>query len=863
MNNVLVKTRTKKVRNTYIKILLLLYLTILFTAPSEMLAAIEVLDIGGASRVAEVIKYHPGWSAHEAGGGSLSIIQSDLVPNGRTFKVDIPYSESAAFLRFTLAKPVEEIWVAFSIRILNARPDCNWARPFALVGDDEKNQLEMRLRESKLVELASQPQSSTYTRTHLTGYPWWPGQKYRYIIGFRKGDEGFVKFYVENAKIYCLDGVDMGEGMISRVEIGGFSTIGVNLGGSLEIGDIRISTNSEDLITQIQPTINITDKVLSTVNFDCFGINTSHPGIDWPAKAFDLERTLKFNTYRYGYRCTEKDWDGEMTWQANPNRNYWYASEGVGNAKSFLCSSFYTACTKDPLFICILNCMGERNSKWDAEHAVEWVRFNNNYRKPDGTVGLRAIYEAGNEVSLPQSLTEGWWYDGKSYIQIGSGEALWDARHAKEVYPLENGLPDCLSNEKMNFKLDFGPGKYLYLGFRWKFNEIIYELANLPKEETAGSIRLNYEYWDEITQQWRNFNQWVNGWETDKHPHFLATGQLNRVTFDWRRLEGWGKRSIRDEAGENNSSISDDRLYYIRLSLYSRGTLFAEAPIEKFIRVCMPGESYIEILKHFAPVRKAGGILYAWIGMVGNKGFEKALAENTDLYDGIVSHFYTSYDCEPNKSNGPLHIMINAGLWMPELVSKYGEYLRNKFPGKKIGLTEWDFSGVHPSLLTCHINGLRAAITQCEILKGGWDFAAYHTGFFPYKLGYSYMTNSSTNPRLRPTGLGIKLVRDCALKYVLDAQSNHPWLYVCAFRGETEKDINLVVVNRADSNLTATINLPIEGCSFRIKDFTGSPYENNEESYEIRFRYHSSIYAGRSFAYTFPAYSVTAFEAKI
>ncbi|MDI6828164.1 MAG: hypothetical protein QME62_06755, partial [Armatimonadota bacterium] len=807
-----------------------------------------------------------GWSVHEFGGGALSISKSDLVPAGNVIRVDIPRSESAAFVRRTLPQPVEEIWISFSMRILSANPDCDWARPLVLVGDDGKKQLEVRLREFKLVELASQPESDSRGRTHLTGYPWWPGKKYNYIIGFRKGDLGFVRFYVEGAKIYYLDNVNMGDGKIERVEIGGFSTIGTNLGGSIEFGDIRISTNPDDLITKTVPTITVSNKILSEVNLDCFGINTSHPGIDWPSAVFDLERTLRLNTFRYGYRSTERNWDGEPTWHTNPKRNYWYAREGFGDAKSFLYSSFYTAYTKDPLFICVLNCIGERNSRWDADHAVEWVKFNKNYRKADGSVGLRAVYEVGNELSLPQSFTEAWWYDGKSYIQIGSGETLWSAKHAREVYSRQYGIPDCLSNEEMNYKLDFKPGRYLYLGFRWKFDQIVYELASSPNVSALKDFKLDYEYWDEKTQQWRHFNQWVKGWETDRQPHFLASGQWNRIAFDWRRLEGWGRKSINEEASVKDTSLSSDRLYYVRLSLHPSMGNFIDGPVEKFIRVCMPGDSYIDILKHFSPVREAGGELYAWIGMVGDSwrnGFEEVLAKNTDLYDGLVSHFYTSYNCEPNRLDKPMHIMINAGLWMPELVSEYGKYLRRRFPGKKIGLSEWDFSGVHPSLLVCHINGLRAAITQCEILKGGWDFAAYHTGFFPYKLGYSYMTNSSSNPKLRPTGLGIKLVRDCARKYVLDAQSNNPGLYVCAFRGESEKDISLVVVNRTDAEISATINIPIESCSFQVRDFCGRPDQNNEESYLIRFRYHPSIDASGSFTYTFPAYSVTALEAKI
>jgi len=176
-------------------------------------------------------------------------------------------------------------------------------------------------------------------------------------------------------------------------------------------------------------------------------------------------------------------------------------------------------------------------------------------------------------------------------------------------------------------------------------------------------------------------------------------------------------------------------------------------------------------------------------------------------------------------------------------------------------VTEWNHSGVSMSLIPCLANGLRAVMTQCEILKGGWDFAMYHTGFCNCRLEYSYMTSSFAEPRLRPTGLGLKMVRDCARKYLLDAASNDPGLYVCAFRGGDANDISLVVVNRTGSELVARVNLPAGDRTLRVRAFSGRPDQSSEESDVISFRYEPARSVAASSTHTFPPYSATAFEA--
>ena len=163
--------------------------------------------------------------------------------------------------------------------------------------------------------------------------------------------------------------------------------------------------------------------------------------------------------------------------------------------------------------------------------------------------------------------------------------------------------------------------------------------------------------------------------------------------------------------------------------------------------------------------------------------------------------------------------------------------------------------------------GLRTAIGLCQIVSSGWDVAAYHKAFSGFYDPYNLLVGSTAKPRLRPSGLAFKAVRDHSKQYVLDTTSTYRGIYACAFGGLDASDGALVIVNRTATAETVSVNLPLEwNARLYVYEMTASSLNvDNETADKVTLKRKTPLVLDPSMtlSYKFPPYSLTIFDTKL
>ena len=157
---------------------------------------------------------------------------------------------------------------------------------------------------------------------------------------------------------------------------------------------------------------------------------------------------------------------------------------------------------------------------------------------------------------------------------------------------------------------------------------------------------------------------------------------------------------------------------------------------------------------------------------------------------------------------GEIYAPSTSMLWSVDCLTDRAAELRQRFPGKKIALTEWNASGMASAPIRALAGGLQTALGLCQIVRSGWDAATYYCLFCNFYQPHALVVNNVNAPRLRPSGWAFKGIKEHSKRYVLETTSTYRGIYACAFGDTSSSDGALVVVNRTDKAESVRVTLP-------------------------------------------------------
>ncbi len=693
---------------------------------------------------------------------------------------------------------------------------------------------------------------------HYPGAYWWPEKWSRLVLGINKGPQGYLKIWVDGVCIYT-NNFDTDSRLIDELLIGmPYGWDGTRFTGSILLDDVAIGTTFAEVGTEPARTVTVKSNIQRLVNPDCFGGQLGNYNWGWTTdypKVNALVKQVGFATGR-AFLQPYINWDHHW-----PNLMYKREPADPPGA-SMPEQLFAMAGQTDPLMVCVLNMFGEKGSDWRPEESAGLVQFNELYPRPSGQTGLRTIYELGNEVCLYKAATEGWYYRPATngYVQIGNGNNTYlkqlnpaDWQYLGNYYPV------------YNYRLDFAPGDYLYIGERWRFHALAYVLANGAK--VSGDKALGWEYWNGA--QWVRFGDvpycpFTNEYPASAH-NMISSGDWNFMEWDDTALENWTRASIADISGDN--SLSNQALYWIRIA-HQSGGYTGESPVESYVSIAVSPSGYLEAMQAFYPViADAGAELYV---ESGNDGFAKDFLEVTEqnpaLFDGIAWHSYPGLTISTTMVPGQTYAPATSMLWTVDILTDRFNDLRQRFPNKRIALTEWNATGTPTDPIRTLAGGLRTAIGLCQILRSGWDSAIYHQPYYPYYDPFCLIVGPPDKPRLRPSGWAFQAVHDHSKQYVLETTSTYGGICAYGFGGASPQEGSLILVNRTEKAESVKISLPRTWKRLvAVYEMTAASLNaDNETADKVTLKRKTTIQVSSSMVLTYkvPAYSLTVFDTK-
>lgn len=813
-------------------------------------ASAETLTFDGGATLDEIMARHPGWSYYQARNGRTTL---EPGPTGKCLAFGYGGGFSPAQLSRAFPNGMETIFVGFSVKLGSIERNVTGTQLLWLTSGG-KTDVRLSLGSSRQITL-----TTNLTQAALDQYPgayWWPDEWTRLVLGVRKGPSGYVKLWADGALVYS-NSFDTGSNLIDGLVIGlpnGWD--GEWVTAVTQIDDLSIGTSFEQVGTEPRRTITVSTTIERIVNPDCFGVHVGWYGWGWRSDYPKIKELLR-QAGVYGGRVafqSHVDWD--YHWP-----HFMYKPTDTDPPGSTAAEHIFAMSSgPDPIVSCVLNMLGEKGADWRPEKAVDLILFNQRYRNPNGSGGLRAVYGLGNEPVYPNAITEGWYYKARTrrYQQVGNGNTTWRSA-------FDPGQPEFLSNTSpaYNYKLDLLPGDYLYIGHRWRFNTLAYALVNAGR--VSGDKLLRWEYW--------NGTEWVR-FGTVPHSSFVGeypkparnlTGNRNWNTCDWddAAMPEWARTSMAAVAGDD--AFSREELYYIRIG-HESGSYSGESPVESFMKVAVSPLGYLEAMQVFYPaVVDAGAELYTSPGNEGaSTDLVDILEENPGLFDGLMWHSYPDPSTSAVLKPGVLYAPPSSMLWTVDRISKRAAEFRRRVPGKKIAICEWNACGTTSTGEQGLAGGLRTAVALCEILRSGWDSAMYHKAFSTFFDPFNLVTGTIDQPRLRPSGWAFKAVREHSKRYVLRTESSYRGIYACAFAANRSSEGALFVINRTPNTESVQVTFPrawkTKMAVYEMK--SASLTDDNEKAENISLRLAKTFSGATTITYRFPPYSLTIFETR-
>ncbi len=813
----------------------------------------ETLTFDDAATLDGVMALHPGWSyVHDKNGRAA--LEAGL--RGQAFSASFGGGNSIVSLTRALPSPKQVIYVGLSMKASRLDPMLTGMQ-FMWLTSGGRTDAAMNLSDSRGIILNTNMLASPLA--HYPGAYWWPEKWNRYVIGIGKGTTGFLKVWMNGACIYS-NSFDTDSALIDGITIGlPNSWDGLYVTGKVLIDNLSIGDTFSQVDTQPARRVGVTPTVKRIVNPDCFGVHLGFYGWGWKTsypKVISLAREVGFHAGR-SFLHGNSDWD-------DPWPYFMYKPLPTDPPEATVEHHLLAmSSAPDPLMMCVMNIWGEKNASWRPEKSVEQVQFNQLYARPDGITGLRSVYELSNEPSLYTPITEGWYYRAGAgrYDQIGCGTTTYQS-----VYKADS--PEFLdnTNQAYNYRLDFAPEDCLYIGHRWRFESIAYALANASKV-TPGNKALKWEYWN--GSSWIPFGTMNRSMFINQYPkpasNFAGRSGWCFCRWDDTEMSDWARASMASISG---SGLSQEALYYIRI-FHDYGAYGSETPVESFVSAATSPSGYLEAMQTYYPyMLDAGAEMYASPGNEGmNRDFLPIMEQNPDLFDGIMWHHYPDPPISTSMTPGSIYAPPSAMLWGVDRIALRADDLRQRFPGKRIGLSEWSSSGTPTQPVVTLAGGLMAAMGICRILQSGWDSAIFHSLFYSFYNPHAVISENVNAPVLRPAGQALKAIRDHAKYYVLGSSSSHAGIFACAFGGPSSRDGSLVIVNRTDTAMSVHLSMPV-AWKRRLAIYemrAGSLSADNETIANVMLRHTKTISAPSSMklTYSFPAYSMTIFDTKL
>jgi len=795
---------------------------------------------------------HPGWSYYQNNGGKASLAAG---VTGKGFCADFGGGYSPVYLTYSFPA-TDTLYIAFSLEFGSIDTMLSRLELLRLTSAGQTD-VGVQLVETRQINLTTNMTESPIA--HYPGAYWWPEKWTRIVLGVKKGPQGYVRVWADRACIYT-NFFNTGSKLIDGLTIGlvnGWN--GERVTGKIMLDDVSVGASFADVASEPARAITVNTRILSIVNPDCFGANLGWYGWGWHADYPKVKALIKQVGIGSGRAFLQPDRNWDYHWP------YFMYKPTAGDPPGATMEGHLYAMSyvPDPLMSCVLNITGEKGSDWRPQKSAELIGFNQLYNRPDGLTGVRAIYELGNEPTVYSAVTEGWYYQvgSNAYAEIGNGKTAY-------VTVFDPANPEYLSNPSpaYNYRLDFTPGDYLYIGQRWRFRSLAYALANAGG--VSGDKTLRWEYWNGV--EWIRFGDvpscpFVTGQFTSLQ-NLKSSSDWNSIRWDDTLMQDWTRVSMAGISGD--SALSDQALYWIRIS-HESGGYTGELPVESFVYVSLSGSGYLEAMQVFYPViADAGAELYA---APGNEGamfdIVDTLEQNQSLFDGIAWHSYMDPPISTAMRPGEIYAPSTSMLWSVDCLTDRAAEFRQRFPGKKIALTEWNASGVPTTPIQTLAGGLHTALGLCQIVCSGWDAATYYALFCNFYQPHALVTHDVNSPRLRPSGWAFQGIKEHSKRYVLDTTSTYRGIYACAFGGSSPSDGALVVVNRTDKAESVRVTLPrVWSRKVAIYEMAAASLNvDNEKASNVTLKKKSTIQLVSSMVitYKFPPYSLTIFDTKL
>lgn len=810
----------------------------------------EKLTFDDAATLDGIMARYPGWSYTQQSNGKASLASG---VTGKGFAADFGRGYSPVYLTRTLPTPVQTLYIGLSLKVTAVERMLSDMQLIQLRSGG-KVDAQLLLTGGRGIELRTNVSGATVSQ--YPGAYWWTDKWIRYVVGIHKGPNGFVKVWMNGACIYSNQ-YDTGSNLIDQLLIGmpngydGLYDTAMVVIDNLSIGDTFSQVDKE-------PARSVTARstIERIVNPDCFGVHLGWYGWGWKTdypKVKSVAEQMGVDSGRM-FLKSNRDWDYHYPY-------FMYKPDPTDPPGATIQEHLLAVSAgPDPLMMCLVNMMGEHQSTWGPDKTVEQVQFNQLYMRSDGRTGLRSIYELGNELSLYGPVTEGWYCrsDG-SCTQIGCGSTTF-------LSTLDPSTPEYLDNSKSayNYTLDFRPGDYLYVGQRWRFRNLAYVLTNAAKV-SAGDKVLSWEYWDGAA--WVRFGTASHCPFVNEYPkpasNFTGNRGWNFAEWDDAAMPSWSRTSMAEISGKRETS--QHQLYWIRIGHLS-GNFEGPSPVESFIYVSTSSLGYLEGMEQFYPViADAGAEVYASPGNEGDRmSFLDVMEGRPELFDGVLWHHYPDPPISSVMQPGAIYAPATSMLWSVDRLAERAADLHQMFPGKRIGLSEWNSSGTPTDAIRGLAGGLHTAIGLCRILQSGWDSAMYHALFASFYNPHCLVTENVNNPRLRPAGHAFKAVRDHSKRYVIRTTSSYPGICACAFSGDRSYDGSIVIVNRTPNAESVRLSLPREWrrrlAIFEMTAPSLSTDNETADSVTLTYKKKISLSSNMTIIYNFPPYSLTIFD---
>ncbi|MDO8586827.1 MAG: hypothetical protein Q7T82_07265 [Armatimonadota bacterium] len=780
----------------------------------------------------------PGWNAVTGAGGEMSLVADGA--GGKALRTAAPLGK-ACYVSHSLGSERRELYISLRVKVESATTGATLEKsaPAAgalfltgRVGGSQQTRASIEMQIATHDALLHTPTGRL--GVHKTGITWSRGETLDIGLGVKFDKNGFVKIYYSGVKIYEVHYNTLEAGKPEAAE---FIRLGPqdNAACAVVFDNVKVATTEDEAgvladirLSPVPLRIDVDDnKILRRTNFDCFGVNAVLTD-NVPYK------NLKFATLPLGITSARwmlgqrVDWD-EYGHYAVPPPFFYKENDGTSgyekDGRSFEEHLSYFG--ENPQVVCTTDIGNADPAGKKLDGPDGWVQYN----KKRGHRGC--IYEIGNEVDIPQRPESSYVFTGSKWEQICDGVIRW--------VPISEAVPQSLMHPGGAYDYTFplnNKGSVIYLGSRHRWEACDINLAEVGK----GDARLNWAVWTD--KGWEPVFQggpasakpflWTRYGRTDDL-HDVRNLTKSGVVY-WSDatyapdglFERWKPASMGELSA--GACAGDERLYFVKV--WPSGGAYSVEPKESTIGFNIAPREYAAVVRTLAGViRKNGGSAFTSSGNMENPGWTECFESVAPFVDGLAFHGYVSGTPTWDPERAGLHyIPFQAMLYDQEYLRKMPGESRARKPlaAKKLAMTEWGSPEIG------YIGGLSTAIALCEILKGGWDSAQRYywadtslTSKNPHGLLKALKGDPATEWVERPSASVFKFVRHAAKSDLIQAECkytgskterSYPGVYACGFKGASDTEKSLVLVNRTDVEMTDT---PIRwkgaaGLQFRV-----------------------------------------------